>query len=141
MRTAWTQPFHWGLLTASDPASTGLLPSPHGTHGIGGSDVGLVVPVLHSADVETPEDWPADQPIPEATVTVTVLVDEPDEPDDGASPEFEAVLQCPSGRLAVGDPDHERMVVVPRGRVRVRVTRVPAEFAEQVTLRVDAAPD
>jgi hypothetical protein len=94
----------------------------------------LTVPVLHSQDVEVPEDFPPDQPLPEAEVEVVVAVSE--KPDGGA---FECFIQCPSGRLTVGDAENERVVEVPAGRLRIGVAREPDRFAERVRLQVSEA--
>jgi hypothetical protein len=94
----------------------------------------LTVPVLHSQDVEVPEDFPPDQQVPEAEVEVVVAV--PEKPDgDG----FECFIECPSGRLTVGDAENERVVEVPAGRLRIGVVQDPSRFAERVRLQVSEA--
>jgi hypothetical protein len=63
---------------------------------------------------------------------VTVAVGGQPRPTDAV--EFDGPLSCPSGRLAVGDAESGRVVEVPRGVVRVQVTRQPVQFADHVTV-------
>lgn len=91
----------------------------------------LTVPVLHSQDVEVPDDFPPDQSLPDAEVEVVVAV--PEEPDVST---FDCLIQCPSGRLTVGDAENERVVDVPAGRLRIGVVQDPPRFAERVRLQV-----
>jgi hypothetical protein len=137
VRTTWSQPFHWGLLVASDPAAPFDAPDLRADGTIQATASCLSVPVLHAQDVVTPPDWPDDEPVPEAMVEVTVVVDELLQDVD--RPEFEGTLVCPSGRLLIGDADSEREVAVPVGTLRVRVTRDPVEFAERVHIHLVAA--
>jgi hypothetical protein len=89
--------------------------------------------VLHSQDVEVPDDWPPDRPLPEAQVVVEVAAEEP------AAGTYEFVLACPSGRLTVGDAENERAVDVPAGTLRIGVVQDPPRFAERVRLQVSRA--
>ena len=45
-------------------------------------------------------------------------------------------LSCPSGRLAVGDPETESEINVPPGAVRIQVSLFPAEHADVVVRRL-----
>ncbi len=90
--------------------------------------------MIHAQDVVTPPGWPDDEPLPEATVEIAVVADEPLQ--DSGRPEFEGTLNCPSGKLLIGDADNEREVAVPVGTVSVRVTRDPVQFAERVHIHV-----
>lgn len=123
---------------ASDPVGPFEMPDLDRSGGIRATDTCLAVPVLHAADVVTPPDWPDDEPLPEATVSVTVVVDDAGEDDVF---EYEGVLHCDSGQLAVGDAENERLIAVPAGRIRVRVRRDPIEFSERVTIRIAAPTD
>ena len=144
MESRWVQPFRWGLLMAFDAQEPWELPETF-WEALGdgrardperpqASSTCLTVPVLHSQDVEVPDDFPADEPLPEAVVEVVVAV--PEEPGDGA---FECLIQCPSGRLTVGDAENERVVDVPAGTLRVGVLQDPPRFAERVRLQVTVA--
>jgi hypothetical protein len=94
----------------------------------------LTVPVLHSQDIDVPDDYPPDEPLPEAQVEVVVsVVDSPQ-----ACP-YEFVIECPSGRLNVGDAECERVLGVPAGDIRVGVRQDPPQFAERVLLEISAA--
>lgn len=135
MQLEWTQPFRWGLLLAFDDQESFDLPPDLGDEAITSSASCLAVPVLHAADVDIPDDWPEDVALPSAMVTVTVVVGEP-LPLDAV--EFNGQLSCPSGRLAIGDAEHERVVEVPQGPIRVQVIREPLEYASHVTMRIDA---
>lgn len=97
------------------------------------TDTALAVQVLHSQDIEEPEDWPSDLSLPEAQVRVVVAFAES---PDGAPVEFDGLLQCRSGRLAVGDAQSERILDVPAGVLRIQVSLFPREFAEYVVLRL-----
>ena len=87
----------------------------------------------HSQDIEEPEDWPSDLSLPEAQVRVVVAFAKS---PDGAPVEFDGILQCQSGRLAVGDAENERILDVPAGVLRIQVSLFPREFAEYIVLRL-----
>lgn len=72
----------------------------------------LTVPVLSSQDVEVPDEYPSDESLPEVLVTV---VDSP----QGCPYEF--LIECPSGRINVGDAEVERVLEVVAGTIRVGV--------------------
>ncbi len=126
----WTQPFRWGLLMAFDAGAVWELPEGIGDNSIRASASCVAVPVLHAQDVDIPDDADPNAPIPEATVEVTAVV--------GVAPrssaEFDGGLNCPTGRLAVGDAENERVLDVPPGVLRIQVWREPQDFAERVTL-------
>lgn len=136
MQLEWTQPFRWGLLLAFDERESFDLPTNLGDEAITSSASCLAVPVLHAADIDIPDDWPEDVALPSAMVTVAVVVGKPIPSDDAV--EFDGQLNCPSGRLAIGDAENERVVDVPRGPVRVQVIREPLEYASHVTMRIGA---
>lgn len=129
----WSQPFRWGLLTAFDSERSWDLPDDVNANAVTATDTALAVQVLHSQDIEEPEDWPSDLSLPEAQVRVVVAFAES---PDGAPVEFDGLLQCRSGRLAVGDAESERILDVPAGVLRIQVSLFPREFAEYVVLRL-----
>jgi hypothetical protein len=133
MKHEWRQPFHWGLLLAFDDVAPLEVPEVSRKGAITASATCLSVPVLHAQDIAAPEGWPADQPLPLATVEVRVVVGED---EDVGSAEFDGRLSCPSGRLRVGDAENELVIDVPPGNLRVRVVREPIEFAEHVTVQL-----
>ena len=94
----------------------------------------LAVPVLHSQDIEIPDNYPADEPLPEAQVQVLVtVVDRP----QGCP--HEILIECPSGRLSLGDSEVERVLDLRAGTLRIGVWSNDAQFAERVLLEVSAA--
>lgn len=123
------------MLLASDSVGSFDMPAFDRTGSIGATATCLAVPVRHAADVVTPPGWPDDRPLPEATVSVTVVVGEQAEDERY---EYEGVLRCDSGRLAVGDGDNERLIAVPARLVCVRVRRHPIERSEWVSIRIGA---
>lgn len=72
-RCAWSQPFHWGLLTVFDKGSGFELPEGIGRLEICRSGTSLAVPVRHEADVEIPDDWPDDADLPFQQVEVRLV--------------------------------------------------------------------
>lgn len=128
----WKQPFQWGLLLVFDDALDRVeLPGGIGTDSIVSSATCVAVPVLHAQDVEIPDDWPDDAELPYAEVQVTIMV-------GPASPgaEFVGSIDCPSGRLNVGDAESFKVSDVPTGVLAIAVTREPRQFAESVTIEV-----
>ncbi len=124
---SWSQPFHWGLLTAFDDERSWGLPADVGSHQVVATSTCVAVPVLHAQDVEIDECADTNAPMPEAEVEV-VLTDVPlDGPVD-----FVGELQCRSGRLAVGDADEYHVVAVVPGVHRVQVRLEPKEHAKRV---------
>src|SRR5438309_1758683 len=99
MEHRWRQPFRWGLLTAFDDLRPWDLPDGVRTNDIVATSTCIAVPVLHSQDVEIPEDLGPDELIPEAEVEVVVIVDEP----SLVTTQWTGSLACTSGRLAIGD--------------------------------------
>ncbi|MDQ1306205.1 MAG: hypothetical protein QG671_2037 [Actinomycetota bacterium] len=127
----WIQPFVWGLLTIYDAEADVEIPDITGDDDISASTTMIAVPVLHGADVEIPEDTDPNEPIPPAQVTVTVVGRELDTPA-----EFTGQLDCPSGRLAIGDLENKRVAHVPTGTLLVDIQREPRKFTEHVTLSI-----
>ncbi|MGB0190910.1 MAG: hypothetical protein ACPF9W_08080 [Nocardioides sp.] len=130
---AWTQPFGWGLLMAFDAEAEWELPEGVGTEGVAASASCLAVPVHHTSDVDFPEGWPDDLPMPGAQVNVVVAFTES---PPGSPVHFDGNLSCPTGRLSVGDAENDRVLDVPAGTVRVQVSLFPFEDADSVVLRI-----
>lgn len=129
----WSQPFRWGLLTAFDSENRWDLPYDVSAELVTATETAIAVQVRHSQDIEEPEGWPSDLSLPEQLVRVVVAFAESPK---GAPVDFRTSLQCPSGRLAVGDAENERVLDVPPGLLRIQVSLFPREFAEHVILRV-----
>ena len=132
----WSQPFRWGLLTAFDSENKWDLPDDVSAGVVTATDTALAVQVRPSQDIEEPEGWPSDLGLPEVQVRVVVAFAKS---PSSAHVDFEGSLQCPSGHLAIGDAENERILDVPPGRLRVQVSLFPREFAEYVVLRLLAA--
>ncbi len=132
----WTQPFNWGLLLVYDEHGQFETPKLLRSGQVVATETCLAVPVLHSADVEFPDDAGPDEVLPPAQVKVAVLVGEPlQEPE-----EFAGQLRCPSGRLVVGDADHHRVVEVAPGDFLVEVARDGGQHAERVSIALSSVP-
>ncbi len=131
--TRWTQPFRWGLLTAFDDERRASLPDDVTSKRVTATDTALTVLVRHSQDATSPQGWPDDLGQPEAQVQVIVAFNEA---PVGSAVEFEGLLRCESGRLAVGDAETEQVLDVPAGVLRVQVSLFPVDFAENVVLRL-----
>ncbi len=129
----WSQPFRWGLLTAFDPESKWDLPDDVSADVVTATDTVFAVHVLHSRDIEEPEGWPSDLDLPERQVQVVVAFTESPSSDMLT---FEGRISCPSGHLAVGDAENERVLDVPSGTLRVQVSLFPHDFAEYVVIRL-----
>ena len=125
----WSQPFRWGLLTAYDNDADWELPTDLGEGHVAATTSCLAVPVLHSQDVEFEDHGGTETPLPEAEVEVVVTT-RPLE----IAPTYDGPLQCPSGRLQVGDANEYRLVQVPPGDLRAQVWLEPVEHAERVVI-------
>lgn len=135
MQVVWTQPFSWGLLLAYDAVGPFETPGLDRSGRIVATDTCLAVPVLHSADVEIPEDARPDDVLSPAQVTLTVLVEEPfSEPA-----EFAGRLRCRSGRLVLGDADSHRVVQVAPGDLHVLVARDAGQHSRTVGIALRTA--
>lgn len=125
----WTQPFHWGLLIAHDAAADWAVPADVGKGCVAATTSCLAVPVRHAQDVKVYDDGDEQAPLPQAEVEV-VLTTRPLE----VLPDYDGPLECPSGRLQVGDAHEHRLVQVPAGRHQVQVWLEPEVHAERVVI-------
>lgn len=135
MQVEWRQPFHWGLLLAYDEDGDFETPELERSGSVVATDSCLAVPVLHSQDMDFPDDAGPDDVLPWAEVNVTVLVGVP----LAEAAEFAGRLRCPSGRLSLGDAEQHRVVEVPPGDLHVQVVRDAGQHAERVHIAVSAA--
>jgi hypothetical protein len=125
----WSQPFRWGLLLAFDAEGSWDPPGDVGGGQVVATRTCVAVPVLHASDVELDESADPDAPVPEAHVEVVLT---------GVAlhgqVDFAGLLECPSGRLHVGDAEEHHLVDVAPGTHRVQVRLDPGEHAERVVL-------
>ncbi len=129
----WSQPFHWGLLTAFDDSTNWKSPGDIREGRVTATDDCLAIPVLHAQDVEFDESTDPDEPLPEAEVEV-ILTSRP----LSGSTDYTGLLRCSSGRLQVGDADEYRLVQVPSGDLEVGVRLEPREHAERVFIALSS---
>ena len=127
----WSQPFHWGLLIVHDNEADWAVPANVGNGCVAATTSCLAVAVRHSQDVKFYDDDDGDDeaPLPQAEVDV-VLTRRPLE----ILPDYDGPLECPTGRLQVGDADEYRVVQVPAGTHRVQVWLEPEVHAERVVI-------
>lgn len=118
--------FNWGIVLVSDANSRDLPELPRGSSFAASRDA-VVIAVRHAQDVDfVDSDLRPDEAIPPATVTVRVGLGAQDRAD------FSCVLALRSGRLLVGDADHEDIVTVPPGEYTVAVGVDDAHSPERV---------
>lgn len=120
-------------MTALDDERRASLPDDLTSARVTATETALAVLVRHSQDSTAPEGWPDDLGQPEAQVQVIVAFTQA---PAGSAVEFEGLLRCESGRLAVGDAGTEQLLDVPAGVLRVQVSLFPVDFAEIVVLRL-----
>ena len=122
--------FNWGILFVGDSVDPGLNEIALGSDiAVGRSCV--VIPVRHAQDVDL-DDVDADEAAKPFEVLLSVR---PGSLVDTVGPRsFEAVISVPSGELAIGDADGERLVAVRPGDVRLRVSASPDVHAEHVEI-------
>lgn len=121
--------FNWGILMLSDGDSKDVPEFDHGST-FATTPHALVVAVRHAQDVDYEAlDLGSDDVIPPAEVSVRVAPGGPENAD------FSCVLDLPSGRLRVGDADHEDAVMVPPGRYSFAVTLDDIDHAGDVDVR------
>ena len=133
---AWSQPFQWGLLIAHDDGAEWAVPAGAGRGEVAASASCLAVPVRHAQDVRFYDDGDEEVPLPHAEVAVVLTT----RPLD-VLPDYDGPLQCPSGRLQVGDAAEYRLVQVAAGRHRVRVWLEPETRAERVVIALQSSGD
>lgn len=114
--------FAWGIVIIGD-ADTQEIPSPDRDNAIVSSDSAVVVQVRHAQDVADPDD---------SEFLVEVRCTEGSTDRIGMS--FDGDILIPSGRLSIGDADHEDTIIVTPGRWRLQVDTQPVERPERVSL-------
>lgn len=125
--------FNWGIVLVSDANSRDIPELPRGSSFAASRD-GVVIAVRHAQDVDVVDsDLSPDEVIPPATVSVRVGLGAQERAD------FSCVLALTSGKLLVGDADHEDIVTVPPGEYTVAVSVDDAHSPERVDVTL-AAP-
>lgn len=124
------RPFNWGIVVLSDAESTEPLPELAVGRPFAASSRALVIAVRHAQDVdfEAMELGP-DDVVPLAMVSVQVG------PGDRKTADFSCVLDLPSGKLKVGDAEHEDVVALPPGEYTLTVALDDIDHAEAVNVR------
>ena len=122
--------FNWGILFVGDSVDSGLSEIAVGRDITVGRSC-VVIPVRHAQDVDL-DDVDADEAVKPFEVVLSVR---PGAFADTVGPRsFEAVIAVPSGELAIGDADGERLVAVCPGDVRLRVSASPDVHAEHLEI-------
>ena len=122
--------FNWGILFVGDSVDSGLSEIAVGRDITVGRSC-VVIPVRHAQDVDL-DDVDADEAVKPFEVVLSVR---PGAFADTVGPRsFEAVIAVPSGELAIGDADGERLVAVRPGDVRLRVSASPDVHAEHLEI-------
>jgi len=112
--------FAWGIVIIGD-ADTQDIPSPNRDNTIVSSESAVVAMVRHAQDVVNPED---DEFLVEVQCSAGVAG------RDEVS--FDGDIFISSGRISVGDADHEDNVSVEPGRWRLQIAVEPIEHPERV---------
>ncbi|MEM9894705.1 MAG: hypothetical protein AAF962_27980 [Actinomycetota bacterium] len=121
------RPFHWGVLIVGDrydAALPDLGPGP--TIGVGRCSI--TIPVRHAQDTDSTDCGPF-------AVNVTCTLIDGEYPAGAA----EAVVNLPSGVLAIGDADEAEYLDVQPGLWRIVVDLHPTDHPEEVKLSVSKA--
>lgn len=121
--------FAWGIVIIGD-ADTREFPSLDRDNVIVSSDSAIVVPVRHAQDVANPDD---------SEFLVELECTEGSTGRDDVS--FDGSILIRSGRLSIGDADHEDTMIVTPGRWRVQVDTQPIEHPEHVSVWFSPADD
>lgn len=129
----WTRSFAWGCLLVHDAEAEFIVPEGLGAGFASASPTVLAVPVLHQQDRLVAAGWPQDLDLPWAHVDVYVCFSRTPAED---VVQFECLVDCPSGRLLVGDADEEREITVAPGRARIQVGLAADQHADVVVLRL-----
>lgn len=114
--------FAWGIVIIGD-ADTQEIPSLDRDTSIVSSGSAVVILVRHAQDVVDPDD---------AEFLVEVQCTAGSTSRDDVS--FDGDILISSGRLSVGDADHEHTVIVDPGRWRLQIAAEPIEHPERVTV-------
>ncbi len=115
-----TRAFAWGIVIIGD-ADTQDIPSPELGNAIVASDSAVVAKVRHAQDVVNPED-------DEFLVEVQCTAGEANRDDLS----FDGAILVSSGRISVGDADHEDKLLVEAGRWRLQIAVEPIDHPERV---------
>lgn len=115
-----TRAFAWGIVIIGD-ADTQDIPSPDRDNAIVASDSTVVAKVRHAQDVLNPQDE-------EFLVEVQCTAGEADRADVS----FDGDIDVASGRISVGDADHEDRLIVEPGRWRLQIAVEPIDHPERV---------
>jgi hypothetical protein len=126
-----TRPWKWGIAVLGDDKQPP--PEIESRRPVTANGNGLVVLVRHAQDIETPDDLSSDDVLPsaEASVSVTFWEEAPDVVRPG-DVQYEGNISTPSGRLSIGDADHEVWVASPTTVMTVRVTAADVEFGTEL---------
>lgn len=120
------RPFNWGVLLVSDQF-TDDIPGSSQT-GFSVSQQALAIAVRHAQDVDYDDlDLEPDDVVPPTQVRVRVLEGRCPQPTD-----FDCQIAVPSGKLSIGDAEHEVLIDVESGTYRIEVALDVAEHPESV---------
>ena len=125
-----TRPWNWGIVVLHDDQQPPPEAEPRCPVTANGN--GLVVLVRHAQDIETPDAGSSNDVLPsgEASVSVAFWEEAPDVVRPGYV-QYEGNISTPSGRLSIGDADHEVWVASPTTAMTVRVTAADVEFGTE----------
>jgi hypothetical protein len=129
-----TRSFGWGFLAISDASHSGDIPElgPGGRVGISPQALGIAVRHALDNDIHVLDDEGYG-----VLATVTVLCSAGLASD--VALEIDTVMQIPSGRLQVGDPDENAVVELSPGAWRIQVALNPPDHAEEVRVWLSGA--
>jgi hypothetical protein len=125
-----TRTWNWGIVVLRDDKQPP--PDIDSRRRVTANGSGLVVLVRHAQDIATPDDASSDDVLPSAEASVSVTFWE--EASDVVRPgdvQYEGNISTPSGRLSIGDADHEVWVASPTTAMTVRVTAADLEFGTE----------
>lgn len=117
-----TRAFEWGIVLVGDSESTDI-PALDRDAAIRSSDTAVVVAVRHAQDIANSDEG---QFLVEVSC-VSGLAGR----DDLA---FDGHVLVSSGRLSIGDADHQDMLLVPPGRWRLQIATGPSAHSERVAV-------
>jgi hypothetical protein len=122
-----TRPWNWGIVVLGDDKQPP--PDVDARHPVTANGNGLVVLVRHAQDVGIPDDASGGDVLPSAEASVSVAFwEEVPEVVRPGDVQYEGNMSTPSGRLSIGDADHEVWVASPTIAMTVRVTAADVQF-------------